>query len=752
MLYRRLFLALMVSFLAACGGGGGGDTPTPVTVPIPVPVPAPLITSQPASQTVSAGQPATFSVGVQDASGVSYQWLRNGTDIAGAGGPSYTLPSAQLGDSGSTWAVRVSNASGTVTSNAATLTVNAVAVQPPLGVSLFAGSLASPRGNADGTGPAAHFNRPSSLAVDAAGNSYVLDAGNATIRKVTPAGVVTTLAGVALVQGAVVDGTGSNARFNQPQSLALHSDGFLYVLDRSPQALLTDPGVLRRVSLEGVVTTLPQLAFLPYGSSIASGRDGFLYVAAGGAIYKFAPGGTPVLVAGAPTAADGYVDAVGSNARFSTDMRLAIDAQSTVYVGDGANRVVRKISPSGEVTTLAGLAGAYGFADGAGAAARFRRPSNPVLDPSGDILFTDADVVRRVTQAGVVTTPLRGGGGTALALGPAGSLLFISGDGIAKFDAAGTISNFAGDLVTPNGAPAPVRGVRSLSVDAQGTLYAFGTTKTYLPTGQPTERALLTGETPFDCCGTPVSSAVILERDGNFLVANGLFQQCCGINVVRPGGGAIYRVTPTATVNLLASATAASPTPYTPGSIAIDAAGTIYFTDFSTITLFQRGFSPGGLFKLATDGVVTRIGDVQMQFDFISANSASLAMSPAGTLYVVESTMVRKLDGQGNLVLVAGSPTSTGDIADGVGAAARLFGSGSPAFDAAGNLYIANRNTIRRITPDGVVGTIAGQFYSRGNTTGPLPASFGPIVGLAVGPDGLLHVAADNALLRIRLQ
>ena len=736
MLYRRLLIAFIVSLLAACGGGSGGSTPGVVS--------APVITSQPVSQSVTALQPVTFSVGLQDATGASYQWLRNGTDIAGAASASYTLPLVQLVDSGSTWSVRVGNAGGTVTSSAATLTVTPAIVQAPLGVSLFAGNLSGVQGNTDGAGAAAHFYGPVGIAVDAAGNAYVTDRYNATVRKITPAGVVTTLAGAA--QGtSLVDGTGAAARFNLPSAIALHTDGFLYVVDRANNITsINDPWPIRRVSLTGVVSTFdPGLTQV---GGIASGKDGLLYVASGSAVYKLSPGGSPVLLAGS-RGSTGYVDAAGPNARFGKIAGLAVDAQSAVYVGDSGNNVVRKISPGGEVITLAGVQGGFGFADGAGSAARFRSPMNPVLDPAGNIWVSDFYVLRRITPAGVVSTPFGGGqvansakGFEGLAFDPQGNLLFTAGDGVGKFDPAGNLSNVAGDLVTPNGAPLPVTGVRSLAVDPQGVVYAFGTTTKYLPTGEPVSRPLLPGESPLVCCTTPVSSAVVLERDGSFLMGTGTFGQS-GLNVVSPSGGTITRIMPSGVQTVLGTWSAASPVPHTPGAIAIDGAGSIYFTDFSG----------GALRKLTPDGAVTTIGPAPVLFNFAWAASAALAVSPAGVLHMTGGNAVRKLDAMGNLVVVAGSPGNP-DIVDGAGTQARFMGPGAAAFDPAGNLYVADWNTVRKITPDGVVTTIAGQVKARGNTTGPLPASFGVITALAVGPDGLLYVTADNGLLRIKLQ
>src|ERR1035438_636001 len=107
-------------------------------------------------------------------------------------------------------------------------------------------------GSADGTGSAARFNAPFGVAVDSAGNVYVGDANNSTIRKVTPAGVVTTLAGLADSYGRA-DGAGSAARFNYPFGAAVDSAGNVYVAD-------TDNNAIRKVTPAGVVTTLAGMA------------------------------------------------------------------------------------------------------------------------------------------------------------------------------------------------------------------------------------------------------------------------------------------------------------------------------------------------------------------------------------------------------------------------------------------------------------------------------------------------------------
>jgi hypothetical protein len=212
-------------------------------------------------------------------------------------------------------------------------------------------------GSSDGTGSAAQFSEPEGVAVDSVGNVYVADTDNNTIRKVTPAGVVTTLAGLAGSIGSV-DGTGSAARFFLPWGVALDSAGNVYVAD-------TANYTIRKMTPAGVVTTLAGMA-ASYGS----------------------------------------VDGTGSVARFNLPSGVAVDSASNVYVADELNYTIREVTPEGVVTTLAGLAGTADYADGTGSAARFSAPWGVAVDSKGDVFVADAynHTIRKVTPDGVVTT------------------------------------------------------------------------------------------------------------------------------------------------------------------------------------------------------------------------------------------------------------------------------------------------------------------------------------------------------------
>jgi sugar lactone lactonase YvrE len=220
-------------------------------------------------------------------------------------------------------------------------------------VTTFAGSAGSyPFSSADGTGSAARFYTPAGLAVDGSGNVYVADSGNHTIRKITPAGGVTTLAGTAGSSGST-DGTGSAARFKNPRGVAVDGSGNIYVTDM-------DNHMIRKITPAGVVATLAGTAGLP-----------------------------------------GSNNATGSAAGFNSPAGVAIDSSGNVYVSEERNHTIRKITPAGVVTTLAGTAGSLGSADGTGGAARFNQPLAVAVDSSGSIYV--ADTSNHAIRKGVPT-------------------------------------------------------------------------------------------------------------------------------------------------------------------------------------------------------------------------------------------------------------------------------------------------------------------------------------------------------------
>lgn len=407
---RYLQMASAVGFVAAvtaCGGGGGGGDPVPVPV-------APSITSQPVSQTVQAGQSASFSVAASGDAPLSYQWLRGGTDVPGATSTTYTVASAQVSDSGSVWTARATNPAGTVVSVSATLTVMAA---PVVGtVTLLAGDL-NQMGALDGQGNAARFNRPHGLALDPSGNVLVADLFNHTIRMIQPDGTVSTLAGMAGVNG-TADGSGSAARFQRPIGLAMGGDGLVYVIDGWELFPLTLRWhSIRTVTLQGQVGTAYSTALSPAG--IATGANGDVYGYAQNGLTLFSRTNPPTVLA---SVSGGQF----SGALFSG--ALARDASGNLYYLLGNS--IQKRAPDGTTTTFAGSITELGSADGTGTNARFgfgtlfasgdQVAGYFAVDAAGNLFVSDTrnHTIRKVTPAGVVTTVVGKAGVAGTVLGP----------------------------------------------------------------------------------------------------------------------------------------------------------------------------------------------------------------------------------------------------------------------------------------------------------------------------------------------
>jgi glucose/arabinose dehydrogenase/alpha-tubulin suppressor-like RCC1 family protein/sugar lactone lactonase YvrE len=287
----------------------------------------------------------------------------------------------------------------------------------------------------DASGTSAQFSFPQGIAIDPSGNLLVADTGNHRIRKITPGGVVTTLAGSG-VPGAQ-DGPAASARFSSPIGICLDRAGNIYTTDSGSDSI-------RKLDSSGYVTTLPPAGFnlrfldadaednlfvcgwalirkmTPAGSVSAfagtgiSGLAGWspnlgsaidasghlLAASAQGFIFRISPDGTQELYAGAGT---GFADGPRLSSRFTNPIDATADRLGNVYVSDGpsffdqSGHRVRKIHPSGQVTTMAGN-GRPGFQDGPGPSAQFSDPSGLCVDLNGHLYLADTanNRIRRI--------------------------------------------------------------------------------------------------------------------------------------------------------------------------------------------------------------------------------------------------------------------------------------------------------------------------------------------------------------------
>ncbi|MBI5386462.1 MAG: putative Ig domain-containing protein, partial [Verrucomicrobia bacterium] len=344
-----------------------------------------------------------------------------------------------------TFSVRVTDSVGLFASKEFSLTISPA---PPSDVYAFTNLAGLPdvSGSADGLGTAARFDSPTSTAVDQAGNVFVADYYNHTIRKVTPAGDVTTFAGSPGLTG-TNDGAGAEARFNLPAGVAVDRTGHVFVTDRKNHTI-------RMITPDGVVTTFagsPGVPgtndgtgsaarfYVPYHLAVDQAGNVFVADHANYTIRKITPDRVVTTLAGCPRIG-GTNDGAGSAARFSQMCGVAVDAAGNVFVGDTINHTIRKITPEGVVSTLAGCPGVFGPDDGTGSEARFRSPSGVVVDAAGNVLVADSwnHAIRKVTPAGVVTTVGSIPGHVGAADGVGAAARFHHPKGLA-LDAAGNL-------------------------------------------------------------------------------------------------------------------------------------------------------------------------------------------------------------------------------------------------------------------------------------------------------------------------
>jgi sugar lactone lactonase YvrE len=351
------------------------------------------------------------------------------------------------------------------------------------------------QGSADGPAAAAEFSAPSGVAFDSKGNLFVTDSNNRTIRKISPEGVVSTFAGTTGVPG-YADGQGTSAQFETPSGIAIDGGDNLYVTN-------TNSGAIRKVTAAGVVTTLallPPLSLFGYdgvqSEGVAADASGNVYVvdSSNALVWKISPARAVSQAIGDANGV-GCSDGTGAAARFNSPSGVAVDNGGFVYVGDSRNDTIRKIAPDGTVTTLAGTAGFGGTSDGTGPTATFFFPYGLAVDQSGNVYVADSgnQMIRKITPGGVVTT--LAGSPSLLSIGEPVSLggaepavgngdgtgaaaRFLNPTGVAV-DGSGTV--YVADdntvrRVTPAGVVTTIAGTQGVSGSADGTgaLAQFG--------------------------------------------------------------------------------------------------------------------------------------------------------------------------------------------------------------------------------------------------------------------------------------
>jgi streptogramin lyase len=591
-----------------------------------------------------------------------------------------------------------------------------------LSVSTIAGQ-AGQLGSADGVGDAARFLQPSGVAVDNAGNVYVADTGNDTIRKITPKGTVSTLAGQAGQIGNA-DGVGSDARFWGPADVAVDNASNVYVADSRNSTIrkITPDGSVStfagRVGQGGDVDGVGSGARFDYPLGVAVDRAGVVYVADTGnnAIRRITPEGAVSTVVFRVAGGD-------DTSRFSAPSSVAVDNAGNIFVADTGNNTIREITPDGWLSTIAGQPGQIGTIDGLTNGARFWRPSSVAVADTGNIYVADTwnDTIRKITPGGGVSTVAGLAGWWGSADGSGSAARFYWPEGVAV-DRAGNV------YVADQGNATIRKGSAGQAIALSGIVLSGDLGFGQVVVGGSARQTLTIRDV-----GTTTLTVSNLSYPAGF-------SGDWSAGTISPGGSinVTVRFAPLTDVTYTGSITVTSDAPSGSDSIPVSGTG-VTMLDFRTLA------GQAGEWGSA-DGE----GDVA-RFYYPS----DVAVDRAGNVYVADmyNDTLRKITPNGRVSTLVGQAGQFGS-ADGVGSAARLGHPTGVAVDSAGNVYVADggNNTIRKITPEGTVSTLAGQAGRRGNTdgVGSVARFWGP-AGIAVENAGDIYIADtwNNAIRKL---
>jgi sugar lactone lactonase YvrE len=525
----------------------------------------------------------------------------------------------------------------------------------------------------DGNASTSRFNRPIGLLLEESGTIYVADSGNHTIRAILPAGLIITFAGRAFEAGAK-DGANGEARFNTPTGLTIDGNGNLIVTD-------SGNNLLRRISSGGSGTV-----------STFVGRSGIA----------------------------GSADGTGTAATFNNPTGVSRGDNGNLYVADTGNHTIRKITPAGVVTTLAGTAGEFGAIDGTGAAARFNSPSGLIADSEGNLLIADTgnSCIRLFTSSnGAVVTRIGRPGADGSTDGLFSSARFLRPAGLAiARDGSVLIADTGNSSLRRDSAAGEVS---TLAGPAGGN---FGRTD---GTGESARFSF-----PQGLAITTVGDMVVADS------ASGTLRRVSAAGAVQTvaGGSTLGYADGGPGVNLLNY----------PTGIALTSDGYAFFSERLVHTVRIRD-TEGTVFTVA--GTNTLTGSTDATGAAARFNGpADIALSSTGILFVADSAnhVIRRIDPATRIVTTFAGTAGSAGSADGTGSAARFNSPRGLCFDSTGNLYVsdAGNHTIRRITPGGVVITYAGSAKDAGAIDGTRAgARFNQPGGLAVDRNGALYIA-----------
>jgi uncharacterized protein (TIGR03437 family) len=561
-----------------------------------------------------------------------------------------------------------------------------------------------------GPATAARIITPQGLALDASGNLYIADYGADVVRKVSPEGNISTVAGNGANGNTGSTGKATAAALSGPFGLAVDKPGNLYIAEYFNNAV-------RKVTPDGNIQTFTGSKFTN-AAGLAIDAAGAVYISASGEnrIYKASAAGSVTVFAG-----NGSYDFAGDGgaataASLASPWGLAFDASGNLWVGDTGNNRIRRVATDGSIQTVigSGSAGITNFSSDPTSASVYR-PSGVAIDAKGLVFWAEAGnnriryynpANRQITETGGFTPALSSSGGPT-------SLLLFNPAGMAT-DAAGNLfiadtTNNVIRKITPGGAASVVAGTGSanfngdvgtattinltqpqgVSVDAQGNIYiadtGSGRVRKLDTTGRIT--TVMGAGTGLPFSGTFAGNAflfapiaVVANPAGGFLTVDQLFGIVASVDAL----GTITLI-PTSTVNYL----------FYPGGIALSGS-TVYIADtYDNRILKYTGGS--NISVLAGTGAPGYTGDNGPATKATLFLPGGVAADANGNVYVADTlnSAIRMIDKTGKITTIAGNgkPGFSGD--KGVAQNAQLAFPSSISVDGAGNLLVADQGNQR---------------------------------------------------------
>ncbi len=573
-------------------------------------------------------------------------------------------------------------------------------------------------------GPAteAQLWSPGGLALDGAGNLYIADTGNARVRKVTAAGVITTVAALGAPMGVAVDGQGNvyvaDSLNNRIQKVSPNGD-ITTVAGGGPPLVGWDG--------DGGPATGATLAS-PSGVAVDGGGNLFIADTNHYRVRKVAAPGIITTVAGSGVEGNSGNGNAATSAQLGQVMGVAVDAAGNVYIADSESQRIWKVTTGGTITTAAGNGGygGYGGYSGDGGSATralLFSPLGVAVDGQGNIFIADADNdrIRKVNAAGTITT--------------------IAGDG--------DFNTYSGD-----GGPAVAAQLdypRGVAVDGSGNLFIADTwnERVRMVTAGGGIGTVAGNEAPW--LTSPV--AVAADGSGSVYVADDI-----GAKVMKVSpGGAVAAFAGTGAVGYAGDGGAAVSAELDSASaVAVDAAGNVYIADEGNHVV-RKVDAAGTITTVVGNGSAGFSGDGGPAKSATLDAPGGLAIDGAGNLYIADSGSgrIRKVPAAGTITTVAGNG-SQGFAGDGGAAVNAKFNyPRGLAVDGKGNLYIADafNNRVRMVTPGGRIYTVAGDGEAGYSGDGGVAAGgrLNAPMGVAVDGQGNVYVAdaGNNAVRKL---